>query len=434
MADETTKNSKNGQDAATDAPLGFEERVRQEIKAMATHASGQGLELPEDTLKVEQLRSAALVKLHHELAQLVQPASPSILVLAQDPRGKRYQERASATPIIILMLIVTILSVAAFVVSQFPEEATAENISSYPEQLKDLLNNLGAVGIVYQFPGGATVDTISSSLEQLKILLERLEAAGVVSSYFVGGAPGPLKTLLSILGAAGIGASFVNLTQIHRYVRASAYDRRYDLVYVMQFAVGVLAGFVLATFLGDYVGNTLGFEYGGATLAFLGGFAAPVVYRIINGLVITLERLVVNDTEERIEAAKRSAQARARTETLANSTQSIGSLIELKASLDSKAAKAKVDEVIERILGTSITRDSVTQDSVRAVGTTKDASLSQSDNSSEDNSSEDNSSTNNGSTSNGSTNSGFEDNGLTGSDPDEDSPESDNSGDNKPAS
>lgn len=416
MTDTTTKRSKNGQGkngqgAARDAPLSFEERIRQEIKAMATHASGQGLELPEDTLKVEQLKSAALVKLHHELARLVQPASPSILVLAQDPKGKHYRERASATPVIIFMLIVTILSVAGFVVDQFSNEATAASISSYPEQLKDLLNDLGAAGVVNdvsELPGEAPTGIISRSLEQLKALLAPLETTGVLS-LFVGVAPGPLETLLSILGAAGIGAAFVNLTQIHRYVRASAYDRRYDLVYVMQFAVGVLAGFVLATFLGDYVSNTLGFEYGGATLAFLGGFAAPVVYRIINGLVISLERLVINDTEEQIEAAKRSAQARARAETLANSTQSIGSLIALKASLDSEAARAKVDEVIERILGTSIIRDSVTQHNADAVDTTKNTSPSQSDNDSKRD-------------------------GLESSDSDEDSPENGGIGDNKPAS
>ncbi|HEX2052763.1 MAG TPA: hypothetical protein VHJ78_03420, partial [Actinomycetota bacterium] len=98
-----------------------------------------------------------------------------------------------------------------------------------------------------------------------------------------------LANELLLLFAAGIGAAFAALFKVNSYVTEGTYDPRYDASYWARFALGLLAGMVLALLIPvDDVNSRLGQPI----LALLGGFSASVVYRLLARLVETLESLV----------------------------------------------------------------------------------------------------------------------------------------------
>ena len=272
---------------------------------MARYASGQGLQLPSDAIRIGALDPTSLAELHYRLARLVEPATPDILVNAK--KNKRLVISANAAPIMAAMFALSALSVCAFVLS---------------------LTHLAP-------------ESIAKSLVQL---------AGPTS----GGIHPTLWRLLYVLGAAGVGAAFVNLFQIHSYVLASAYDRRYDATYHIKFGVGLLAGLVLSEFLtaDGTSGGVSGF--GVATVALVGGFAAPVVYRIIKRLTSTLESLFIGDFDERPQSRAASGRdARAAEENFTNSKRNAALLLELKTdleALDKEGVNKRIDELMKRFL------------------------------------------------------------------------------------
>ena len=302
--DGTSKSRIQDQASAHEAPDTLLEQLRQEAEAMARYASGQGLQLPSDAIRIEMLDPTSLVELHYRLARLVEPATPDILVNAT--KNKRLVVSANAAPIMAAMFAFSALSVGAFVLS---------------------LTHLAS-------------ESIAKSLVQL---------AGPTC----GGIHPVLWRLLYVLGAAGVGAAFVNLFQIHSYVLASAYDRRYDATYYIKFGVGLLAGLVLSEFLtaDGTSGGVSGF--GVATVALVGGFAAPVVYRIIKRLTSTLESLFIGDFDERLKAERRAADARAAEENFTNSKRNAALLLELKTdleALDKEGVNRRIDELMKRFL------------------------------------------------------------------------------------
>jgi len=116
--------------------------------------------------------------------------------------------------------------------------------------------------------------------------------------------------------AAMLGAVFYVLFTANDYVKNRTFDPRYNAVYVIRFALGILAGLILAVVLSKYV---LGQDsklanLGPAVLALLGGFSTEGVYQILQRLVDILLATVRGDGSG---AAKAKASQVAQKELLA---------------------------------------------------------------------------------------------------------------------
>lgn len=104
--------------------------------------------------------------------------------------------------------------------------------------------------------------------------------------------------------AATMGAVFYVLFTAHDYVKNRTYDPRYDSVYVIRFALGILSGLILAVLLSKYVfsQNPKLVTLGPAVLALLGGFSTEGVHQILLRLVDILLATVRGDGSDSAKA------------------------------------------------------------------------------------------------------------------------------------
>lgn len=115
--------------------------------------------------------------------------------------------------------------------------------------------------------------------------------------------------------AAMLGAVFYVLFTAHDYVKNRTFDPRYNTVYVIRFALGILSGLILAVVLSKYIlgQNSQLASLGPAVLALLGGFSTEGVYQILQRLVDVLLATVRGDNSD---AAKAKASEAAQKELL----------------------------------------------------------------------------------------------------------------------
>jgi len=139
---------------------------------------------------------------------------------------------------------------------------------------------------------------------------------------------------LFLLSAAAIGACFSGLFQANRYISAGTFDPRQESSYWIRFALGLMAGVILATLVpiesftevksGGGVQGSLG-GLGAPALALLGGFSAAVVHRILYRLVSAIESVVKGDPhanlDNKLESVKGQAEQSAVRERLVVSAQ-----------------------------------------------------------------------------------------------------------------
>ncbi|HEX2058014.1 MAG TPA: hypothetical protein VHI71_06555 [Actinomycetota bacterium] len=225
-------------------PLGdasFAGEVAESCHAMARHALATGRAIPEWTVEllagVESGSDAAaerlpdLVRAHGELAAIVAPARPEALLLLERERRRGGILRSLGPVRLVRQLIVaSVLFLAAFV---------ASSLSPYVDD---------AGGDIFATSGYAL-----------------------------------LANQLFLLSAAGVGACFAALFRVNRYLTEGTYDPRYDASYWIRFLLGLIAGVVLAALI------PVEGEFTRPLLALGGGFAAPVVYRILTRIVEGLE-------------------------------------------------------------------------------------------------------------------------------------------------
>ena len=94
-----------------------------------------------------------------------------------------------------------------------------------------------------------------------------------------------------LLAAAGLGACFSNLFTAQNFVSNGKFDPKYDATYWSKLVLGLTSGLIMAEMLPiDW--SQVDSMLGKPTTALLGGFAAPVVHRILQRLVESLETLV----------------------------------------------------------------------------------------------------------------------------------------------
>ena len=113
----------------------------------------------------------------------------------------------------------------------------------------------------------------------------------------------PLLVLqFTIVAAAGLGASFFALFKANRYVVNNTFDPNYEPTYWVRFALGLIAGTILGTFV--EVG-----QFAKPTLAALGGFSADAVQRILSRLVDAVSSLVRGETRDLLAAQEQALRA-----------------------------------------------------------------------------------------------------------------------------
>src|SRR5215207_6829033 len=100
-----------------------------------------------------------------------------------------------------------------------------------------------------------------------------------------------LLNALFLLCAASVGAAFSGLFRINLYIAATTYDPQHDASYWVQYGLGLIAGFLLATII-PASDTSAGAAIGRPVLALVGGFSASLLYRVLDRLSRTIESML----------------------------------------------------------------------------------------------------------------------------------------------
>jgi hypothetical protein len=195
---------------------------------------------------------------HDKLSQIVSPTTPqTILMLNKEASKKRLLKFLGPIPLIRRLMVLACLATLLSIASSFAAKIYG-NSGSAPTTISNLFN------------------------------------------------------LFSYLFAAAMGASFTSLYRANRFIVSGTFDLKYESSYWIRFILGVIAGVILASFLGEkfFVESKHLQHITKPTLAMLGGFSSEVVYRIITRLADTIESLVSGETKDIIASKERESEAR----------------------------------------------------------------------------------------------------------------------------
>lgn len=194
---------------------------------------------------------------HNKLSLIVAPATPTSLRYLQKVTGKGIQGILRSIPFIRNLLILAAICLTIFIVTSLTDEVRTETIT------KSYLELFG-----------------------MELLL--------VEIFF--------------LSAAGLGAAFAVLFEANHYIVRGAFDPRYIPSYAIRFALGIIAGIILAELINIDLDPTTGKAFAKPTLAMLGGFSASAVYKVLQRLLTAVETLVRGNGEEIVTAQQQLAQ------------------------------------------------------------------------------------------------------------------------------
>lgn len=113
-----------------------------------------------------------------------------------------------------------------------------------------------------------------------------------------------LVNQLFYISIASLGACFHGLFTVNRYIVDGTYDPNYETTYVVRYLLGVMSGLILASLI-DVDPESALYAMARPLLSLIGGFSASVVYRVLQRLVETVERLLGVDIDK-LEAKQRS--------------------------------------------------------------------------------------------------------------------------------
>jgi hypothetical protein len=291
--------------------LSIREHLIRECDAMAKYAFASGLSVPgplmESLEATKNMQSGGINKLtsvHERLAQIVAPATPrTILLLHTESEKEGVLNFLGPVPLIRRMMLASILSLIMFV-----------TLSLSPDVSRT---------------GGGILD--SSGME---LLLNEL----------------------FYLSAAGLGASFGALFMANRYITEGTFDPKYESSYWIRFALGLIAGIILAeviTLVSDLEGGGLAKP----ALAMVGGFSAALVYRILNRLVETIESLFRGETREIIASKEQAAKTRYEDQLSQSRLKTATNLIHLQQQLDSgnpEQVKQNIKKILNELMPAGI--------------------------------------------------------------------------------
>lgn len=336
----------------------FKENALRECEAMVEYAQSKGIPVPPQVLQQltllkmdrSQMRSSrgtgdpmrdytsrsaeapnvpsaseldeSLAKVHAELSGQIQPATPSTVQLLKEEREKNgFWLFLGPVPLVRNMMAVTFFFLLLFLALFISPEVNSTTIN------QDIL-----------------------AFEGTKFLLNQL----------------------FIISIAALGASFYALFEAYRYISKGSYDPTYTSAYWIRFVLGIVSGVILAQFIGfgnasqdAASGGQLNEAFSGPLLAFLGGFSARVVHKILNRLVDSVESFVSGSAQDVLRAREQSAKVqmeeqviRIRQESQTKSTtQSLNTatkLLKLQELINSGVPNELLKEEIKKLLDNSL--------------------------------------------------------------------------------
>jgi hypothetical protein len=197
--------------------------------------------------------------------------------------------------------------------------ATPATVCLLEDQKKKPLRFLGPVPLIQ----GMTIIAFLSLVGFLSLFLFDQVDAKTVNSNILD-IKDPIAFILNelvILTIAAAGASFYALFEAYKYIANASYDPKYESIYWIRFILGIMSGVILAQFIfidpsaygGDSAEVVTSQSAGGfltyrPLLAFLGGFSARVVHKILNSLVDSLETFISGSARDMLRAREEQAK------------------------------------------------------------------------------------------------------------------------------
>ncbi|HEX2191718.1 MAG TPA: hypothetical protein VHH09_00855 [Acidimicrobiales bacterium] len=305
--------------------VGLYEQLVGECQAMASYALASGLRVPPATLETletiapqgppgspDDLPGPAapadgqdvghppvalrrIVQVHHQLVEIVAPATPRTLLLLSRERSEPNKWRfLGPVPLVRRMMLAGVLLLLTFIVTSLSSEVNTTSGDIFRSSGTELLINE-----------------------------------------------------LFLLSAAGVGAAFAALFTANRYVARGTYDPKYESSYWIRFVLGLIAGIVLAVLVPLDQGNS---SFTRPLLALLGGFSASVVYRILDRLVDTLESLFKGEGRDAALVAEQAARVQAGEQRAQDQLRMGLTLLKLRDQLQAGADAAELKAIMDKVL------------------------------------------------------------------------------------
>lgn len=229
-----------------------------------------------DHLDPRSLNMALIGELHNEMATVIAPATPATVLLMEQNKRNGVFGILGPVPLVRRLNIITMFCLLAFLGLFF-----ATDVDSY---------------------------TVNGDILSYK---------GMAFVY----------NELVIVCLAALGASFYALFEVYKYITKNSYDPKYDSIYWIRFVLGIVSGVILAQFifvdpaiLGDGVDEVEremnnsrelgGFMFYKPLLAFLGGFSARVVHKILNSMVEAIETFISGSARDMLVAREEAAKVK----------------------------------------------------------------------------------------------------------------------------
>lgn len=264
----------------------------------------------------------SLAKMHAELSSKVQPATPSAIKLLKEEREKNgFWLFLGPVPLVRHMMGVTIFFLLLFLALFLSPE----------------VNSLTINGNILSYEGS-------------KFLLNQL----------------------FIISIAALGASFFALFEAYKYIAKGSYDPTYTSAYWVRFILGIVSGVILAQFIGfgnasqdAASGGQLNEAFSGPLLAFLGGFSARVVHKILNRLVDSVESFVSGSAQDVLRAREESAKVQmqeqlirvrqqSQTKSAAKNLENATQLLQLQELINSGVPNEQLKTEIKKLLDNNL--------------------------------------------------------------------------------
>lgn len=246
--------------------------LNQELKAGGT----------EDQLDPRSMNMALIGSLHNDLAEVIAPATPATVLLMENSKRRGLFGLLGPVPLVRRLNMITMICLLTFL-GLFTADWGME---------EDIINSFTINGDIFSYNGWKFV-----------------------------------FNELVILCMAALGASFYALFEVYKYITKNSYDPKYDSIYWIRFVLGIVSGVILAQFifvspeiLGEEVGAAAnnaaksrelgGFMTYKPLLAFLGGFSARVVHKILNSMVEAIETFISGSARDMVVAREEAAKVK----------------------------------------------------------------------------------------------------------------------------
>lgn len=236
----------------------------------------------EDQLDPRSMNMALIGSLHSDLAQVIAPATPATVLLMENSKRKGLFGLLGPVPLVRRLNMITMICLLTFLGLFAADWGMEENI----------IDSYTINGDIFSYKGW-------------KFIVNELV----------------------ILCMAALGGSFYALFEVYKYITKNSYDPKYDSIYWIRFVLGIVSGVILAQFifispdiLGEDVGGVAnnvsksrelgGFMSYKPLLAFLGGFSARVVHKILNSMVEAIETFISGSARDMVVAREEAAKVK----------------------------------------------------------------------------------------------------------------------------